>query len=317
MMKISSFRWSRLAVASAWERLWRRWELFLIGLIMVGVVSIWWWNSCWMFGIPVLFILAICLVCTADDYCEVTENQYYFYKCKDRYVMEVHDYSGWWSEEVLAWEYENISERETALLYCDEDNCWSIVSRQACMKLGHRINKSCFYLDIPNICRVLETHFTIFIDGRVNVYHIRNVYAGKDLKFCFTKQEREALSEADLSSEYVVIQKMNGNFALWSIMKDAKAFFAAKTVGMGPSFITEDKGRVTLWVWNYEIYRYQEVFSDCAEALGVSGRFVKFKKGQVPVYATISEFNPETKKVEQIYEGFVSYLDFETGEYTV
>ena len=108
MMKISSFRWSRLAVASAWERLWRRWELFLIGFIMVGVVSIWWWNNCWMFGIPVLLIGIILLVCTADDFCKINNNSYYFYRCGYRYQMEVHDYTGWHTEEVMTWEYEKI-----------------------------------------------------------------------------------------------------------------------------------------------------------------------------------------------------------------
>lgn len=317
MNKILSFRWSRLAKCSAWERLFNCLELFLIGFIMVGVVSIWWWNSCWMFGIPVIMVMALWVVCSADDFCIVAGNSYYFYKSDFSYIMEYHDYEGWHAKDVLTWEYENVSEHDVALLYCDVEGCWNIVSRQACIKLGSRLNKSSFLIDIPTICGSSNLRFVILDRGKLTSRCIRNVYFRKNLKMCFTKQEREALSEADLSAEYIIVQNVNRTFDIWRIKKDATSFFAAEPVKNGPSFVIRHDKRVSIWVWNSDVYRYQEVFSDHVGALGVSGRFVYFKQGRVPLYVTISEFNPESKKVEQIYEGFVSSLNFVTGEYTV
>ncbi|MBE6445321.1 MAG: hypothetical protein E7019_04635 [Alphaproteobacteria bacterium] len=317
MMKITSFRWSRLATVSAWERLWRRLELFLFGFVFVGIVSIWWWNNCWMFGIPVLLIGIILLVCTADDFCKIGNNSYYFYKIDFGYQMEVHDYSGWQTIDILSWEYEKVSEQEFALLYCDTDNCWNIVSRQICIKLGTRLNKASFLLDVPSIYNVSCLRFAILHEGKLSSYRVRRIYAGSDVRVCFTKQEKEAMSASDLNAEYIVVEKEKGVFSIWRIKNEATSFFASEKIDAGPSFITKDKGRVSVWVWDYDVYRYREIYDDQIEALSVSGRFVRFREGKAPFHAVITEFNPETKKVEQIYDGVVTSLDFYTGEYTV
>lgn len=317
MIKLKSFRWSRLTVVSAWKRLCEHWELLLMVVAMVGVVSIMWWHDCWILGIPLLLILAIYVICTADGYCKVGNNKYYFYKYENGYQMEVYDYNGWRTEEVLAWEYEKVSGGRMPLLYCNDDNCWNMVSWSRFTKLGTRLNAASFVLEKPTVLGVPSLQFMILHCGVLYDYPVKKVYAGKNLKVCFTEHETAALSEIEKTAEYVAIQTMDDDFLIWRIVDNGSTFYATKRIGAGPSFIVNDNGRVSVWVWNYELHSYQEIFDDEVEALSVSGRFVKFKDSAGPIHVVISEFNPESKKVMQIYDGKVSSIDFVTGDFTV
>lgn len=315
MAKVQSFRWSRLAERSAWERMRSRLSVFLFGLCFVCVMCNWWANF-WMLGLPLLLLATLFVVCTADDYCRVACSRYYFYKNDDHYIMEVLDYSGCYTIEVVSWEYENIPEQGMVLLYCDDGYNWNIVSRNACMRLGNRINKSSFLMNVTNIHGGEEKRLVVLSEGHLHSYIIRDVYAGNDLRVCFTRQEKDYLSENEIKADYMVAKRAGGGISIWRI-KNGKSFFAAESIDLGPSLIIRKEGRVSILVFEYEVYRYKEIYNDEVEALAVSGRFVNFKEGGFPFYATVFEFDPEVKEVKEIYAGSISSMDFETGEYTV
>ena len=310
MKKIKSFRWSRLAKASAWKRLGNSWG-FLLGLFLVSVISI--WCHFVVFGISFLLFTLLYELCTSDDYCKVASSRYYFYKNGDHYIMEVLDYSGSYTIDVVSWEYEKVPEQGMVLLYCDDGHNWNIVSRQTCMRLGQRLNKSSFLMNVTNIYGGEEKRFVVLSEGQLHSYSIRDVYAGDDLRVCFTCQEKEKLSENDIKADYMVAKRANGTISIWRI-NNVKSFFAAESIDLGPSLIVRKEGRVSILVFEYEVYRYKEIYNDEVGALAVSGRFVKFKDGSFPFYATVFEFDPEVK---EIYTGSISSMDFETGEFTV
>ncbi len=319
-MQILSFRWSRLAKASAWERLRCRWWYFVIGICAMLLVYPF-YGQIWCWGLPVLFLIAVSVVCTADVYLKIGSNKYYIYKQSGPSdVLDIVDGKHVQSKDIWNWEYEFVPDRGYALLYCDDYAEWHIAFREMNQRLGYRVNKSIFELHISKSGRD-ETYLMCLVEEGVLPASVSKIYHGDDLKVCFTKEEL-ASQEQD-KFDYVVAE---GFYCMkvWQVDNNVKSVFAAKHIApiplrSSPSLIIcKDRKEISILVWEYEIYRYAEIYNDEFDIISRNGekwRFIKFNDSRFNV--DILEFDENKKEMVEVYSGCISALDHNTGEYII
>ncbi len=326
MIKLKSWRWSRLDDPSALKRLWTH-PQWIIPLVIV-LLTLWLVTDktldlpkstawlCWWFAFALLIFAVILNICCADAYYEIKSGK--------KIIRKIYLYtSGFFSKKsetemiiltkneqirtnILDYDFEEWDDFSSFLFSLADDKDWYYSSPvYEAELLGRPFSTTVYYQpERPKRIKILDGHGLSIFDA--DAFIINGIFIPPLAK----KQITDAITEERVEppQEYL-IAKRGKKYTVYGLYFDKAPACLSLAI---PTVIFKEGGQDVILKYHEET-EYREIYrTHYSMKRSVNDVFVELSYHH-GIGGTVKKFNEETGKLDLIYKGYFHAIDFDSG----